>query len=431
MPGLAAPVGVALLMPGRDPGEWLLCRRTPAAALSDTSAGSTTRQTFPSLEAAAANLSPLETFVVTLPIELGLVQRMALPTAEPSELDEMVRIQLEKILPYPAESVDMATQEISRTATDVTLAVESVHQDRLVELCQPLIARDCWPQKVAFHALLLAGSAPADETTAFIHREAGKYVLGISEGGRLSFAQSLSGRTAEELATELPAVLLGAELEGVPTTFVSVRLDEHAAEWKDTLAAALGVPVVFFDAEGAALLTAPRPDGDLSPASWHAERERGERRARLRQRLRLAAAIYGGLLVFGFLLLGVRKIQVMHLDSRLAATRPSAAYSREANERWRVLSPAVEPGAALVEVMKNVVDCLPPGDATLLTSFDFNERGLSVQGEAPSSTAAVEYTEKLKALPQLRTFHLEAEQPTLQANGGRWRFRVFTSVPTT
>lgn len=428
LPGVSG--GVALLMPGREADEFVLCRRLPTAAPTDTSPEATTRQTFSSLEAAAASLTPDDAFVVTLPIDMGLVQRMSLPAAEPGELEEMVRIQLEKILPYPAESVGIATQELARTETEVALAVESVHQDRLVELCQPLVARDCWPRKVAFHALAVAGGAQADENTAFIYRAAGKYVFGISEGGRLSFAQGLGGQTAEDLATELPAVLLGAELEGVPTAFSTVRLDERVADWAETLSVALGVPVAPFDPAGTALLAASRPEGDLSPAHWQAERLRGERRLRLRQQLQLAAALYGGVLVLTFLLLGIRKIQVAHLDSRLAAVRPQATYSRTATARWRTLGPAVEPGESLAEAMKNVYDCLPPGDTVLLTSFDFNERGLSVQGEAPSSTAAVEFTEKLKAVPQLRRFHLESEQPTLQASNGKWRFRVFTAIST-
>ena len=96
---------------------------------------------FASLDAAAANLQPAEPFVLALPIEMGLVQRLSLPAAEPSELEDMARIQLEKILPYPADSVGVVTQEISRDATDVVLAVETVYYDRLLALCQPLITR--------------------------------------------------------------------------------------------------------------------------------------------------------------------------------------------------------------------------------------------------------------------------------------------------
>ena len=417
-----------MLLPGAEAGSWELCRRLPAAT-GDTSAAATTRQTFPSLEAAAANLEPGDPFVLALPLELGLVQRMALPAAEPSELEEMARIQLEKILPYPAEAIGMSAQEISRTETDVILVVESIHQDHLLGLCQPLTTRGCWPRKVVFYPYALAGNLPAEDHTAFLYQTNGKHVLGIRENGRLSFAQALGGLTAEDLATELPAVLLGAELEGVPTNFAHVSLDERLAGWQDTLSAVLGVPLVPFDPAGTALLAAAEPGGDLSPAGWQAERLRDERRALLRRRVLLGLGIYGGILLLAFLWLGVRQWQVNHLDSRLATTKPLAQYSRDAGERWHALGPAVEPPQYLAEVMEDVYDALPPNDVIRLTGFDLTTRGLTVKGEAPSSTAAVEYAEKLRGLSTLRSFHLEADPPTLQGTSGRWQFIVRSGNP--
>ena len=212
----AAPV--SLLMPGAGAGEWELCRAAAAGGIALLPPGpgitAATRQVFGTMEAAAANLQPAEAFVLTLPAETGIVQRLTLPAAEPDELEEMVRIQLEKILPYPVETVNLALQEIARTDTEVVVAVETVHQDRLAALCQPLVAREHWPVRVVFQALALTEIARADEEgTALIYREAGRCVLGIGEGGRLSFAQALNGQTAGDLAAELPAVLLGAELE--------------------------------------------------------------------------------------------------------------------------------------------------------------------------------------------------------------------------
>ena len=426
---LVPPAAPAMLLPGTEAGGWELCRRLPAAAPGDTSPAATTRQTFPSLEAAAANLEPGDSFVLALPLEYGLVQRMSLPAAEPAELEEMARIQLEKILPYPAEVIGMSAQEISRTETDVILVVESIHQDHLLGLCQPLTARGCWPRRVVFYPYLLAGNLPAEEHTAFLYRTGGKHVLGIRENGRLSFAQALGGQTAEDLATELPAVLLGAELEGVPTNFAHVSFDARLAEWQDTLAAALGVPLVPFDPAGTALLAAAQPDGDLSPAGWQAERQRGERHARLRQRVLLALGVYGGLLLLGFLWLGIRQLQVNHLDSRLATTKPLAEYSRDAGERWHALSPAVEPSQYLVEIMQDVYEALPPHDVIRLTGLDLTTRGLTVKGEAPSSTGAVEYANKLEALSALSSFHLVSDPPTLQGTSGRWQFIVHTGNP--
>ncbi len=419
----------ALLMPGAAAGEWELCRVTPTGGLLPPGPGvsAVTRQVFETMDAAAANLQPAEAFVLSLPVETGLVQRLSLPAAEPAELEEMVRIQLEKILPYPVESVNVAVQEVARTETEVVVAVETVHQDRLLTLCQPLVAREHWPVRVVFQALVLAESAGADEHAAFVYREAGRYVLGISEGGRLSFAQALSGQTAGDLTAELPAVLLGAELEGVPTTFQTVRLDQAAEDTRATLSVALSRPVETFDPGAAALAASAGATGDLSPAHWRTERLRGERMARLRQRALLGAAIYGGALALAFLWVGVLKFQVSRLDAKLAAVRPVAAEAQAADAHWKTLAPAIQPSRYVVETVQQIYDCLPPGDTVRLTAIDFT-RILDVQGEAPSPGAAVDFTDKLKAAPALRPYHLEAEPPK-SLPSGRAGFRITGTLP--
>ena len=429
VPLVLAPTPVAVLMPGAASGEWELCRSlavsaSPAIPSFGASRG-VTRQTFASLETAAANLLPAEPFVLALPIEMGLVQRLALPAAEPFELEEMARIQLEKILPYPADAVGVVTQEISRGETDVVLAVATVHYERLLTLCQPLVARDRWPLRVVFQAVALAAGVPGGDSPAFLYRESGKYVLGVCENGRLSFAQALGAQTADDLAAELPAVLLGAELDGVSTAFSTLRLDERESDSQGVLAATLNAPVEPFDTGEAALASVPdgERDGDLSPPRWREERLRGERRARIQHRVLLGAATYAGLVVLAFLWLGVLKVQTNRLDGQLRKLRPLADASQAGATRWKTLSPAFDWTRFLVESLREVHDCLPPGDTIRLTSFDVTNRGLDLQGEAPSAAVAIDFTEKLRTRPELKYFHFTADPPVIQANG-RARFRA-------
>jgi hypothetical protein len=60
---------------------------------------------FPTLDEAAQTLSTDDNVVLALPVSAVLAQRMRLPSVEGSELREMVRIQLEKALPFSAEEV--------------------------------------------------------------------------------------------------------------------------------------------------------------------------------------------------------------------------------------------------------------------------------------------------------------------------------------
>ena len=57
------------------------------------------------VEEAAGLLQPEDDIVLALPIELVLAQRMRLPTTDPSEFGEMVRIQVEKAMPYSPEEM--------------------------------------------------------------------------------------------------------------------------------------------------------------------------------------------------------------------------------------------------------------------------------------------------------------------------------------
>lgn len=411
---------IAVLLPGAGPGEWELLRK-PAAPGPLSEPGRLTEQVFGSLDAAAIQLAPGEPFVLEVPLELGLIQRFVLPLAEPAEIEEMARIQLEKILPYPAETVGLAFAEVSRGETEVVLAVEAVHHDRLVMLCEPLTSRGCWPARVLFHPRAVA--AAIGETAAFICGESGKFVLGISENGRLSFAQALSGAGPAEIAAELPAVLLGAELEGLPTNFASIRLDARCEDSRAALEVSLGMPVEMFDAAEAAVPSSIAVSGDLSPPGWRIERLRVERIERLKRRAITIAGVYIALLVLGVLALAGLKLRLSWLESRLAAVLPDAEAVQAGDVRWKNLGPAIDPSSYLVEDLMQVCDCLPPGDVIRLTSFDASLNGITIQGEAPNSDAAVEFTEKLKAKPELRKFRLKADPPAFLPNGHA-RFRV-------
>jgi hypothetical protein len=417
---------LAVLLPGAGVGEWELLR--PAAPLSPGAPGDLTEQIFASLDAAARQLVPGEPFALEVPLDLGLIQRFVLPLAEPAEIEEMARIQLEKILPYPAETVGLAFAEVSRGETEVILAVEALHYDRLVMLCEPLTSRGCWPARVLFHARAVAEAV--GETTPFICGESGKFVLGIAEAGRLSFAQALSGAGPAEIAAELPAVLLGAELEGLPTNFAVVRLDARCEESRAALEVSLGMPVEMFDAAAAAVPSALATTGDLSPPAWRTERLRMERAARLKKRILAIAGTYVGLLVLAMLALAGLKLRLMWLESRLAAVQPASNAVQAGQVRWKNLGPAIDPSHYLIETLKQVCECLPPGDTIRLTNFEASLNDITtIQGEAPSAAAAVEFTEKLKARPELHRFRLQADPPAVLPNGhASFRIKGTTSA---
>lgn len=217
----------------------------------------------------------------------------------------------------------------------------------------------------------------------------------------------------------------------MPTNFSVLRLDERAADTAGVLHAALGMRVETFDVEAAAVRASAsdsRQTGDLSPPGWRAERVRGAKLARLRQRVVLGVGIYLGLLLLGFLALGLMRLRVGWQRSQLAKLRPAAEYSQAADARWQVLAPAVEPSRAVVETLFQVYQCLPTDNSVLLTAYDQSPSTVQLGGEAPSPAAADDFVVKLKAVPELRGYHFEAEPLSILPNGHA-RFRLAGSLP--
>lgn len=440
--GANAPVVVgAFLLPATElAGGWQLRRRADAPGQAPAE--------FASLAEAARALDLEEEFALGLPLDLGLVARFVLPEAPPDELEGMLRIQLEKILPYAEDDLRLDHAVVERRpgvaegeAGELVVAAYPVHRERLLALCRPLVEAERWPRQVTYAALLRAVSAAgegADGPTLLAYREGGETVVAVCERARLVFAQPLPGSTRPEtLGEDLPPVLLGAELEGVPTGFTRLALAEDLPEsWRDGFQRVL-------DADGSAPRAVPAPVlprpggesalGDLSPSVWRVARGRRARAARLRGRLLLAGAIYLGLLVLGFADLARLRYVRRKLDKRIDAAAAPLAEADAARKRWQTLAPATDFRQSVVEILDQVRQCLPPGNTDLrITLLDLNRSRspgiLTLEGEAPSYEAAIELGEKLRNRAELRDFRPAPEQPAILPNG-RAHFRVTGRLP--
>ncbi|HEX7518138.1 MAG TPA: hypothetical protein VF345_12745, partial [Chthoniobacterales bacterium] len=86
------------------------------------------------LEEAGALLKPGEDFVLGLPVAVVLAQRLRLPTIERDEFVEMVRIQIEKAMPYSTEEMTTDSEIISQTEEGSIISAVAVHNEKLSEL---------------------------------------------------------------------------------------------------------------------------------------------------------------------------------------------------------------------------------------------------------------------------------------------------------
>ena len=174
-----------------------------------------------------------ENLVLGLPANAILAQRLRLPVVEEADFDAMVRIQIEKALPYSTEEVTSDFEIIEQTEEGSVVSAVAVHNEKLSELVQPLLSRGIIPSQVTVYAAQRAATHAAAGRAFFIYPEAEALVCAISEDGKLGFTRSLDGADPAQLQRDLPQLALSAELQGINTSFPLVLLDESLFEMRE------------------------------------------------------------------------------------------------------------------------------------------------------------------------------------------------------
>ena len=90
--------------------------------------------------------------MLALPVNAVLAQRLRLPTVEAEDFREMVRIQIEKALPYSTEEVTTDFEIIEQTEESSVVSAVAVHNQKLSELAAPLLSRGIIPSQVTVYA---------------------------------------------------------------------------------------------------------------------------------------------------------------------------------------------------------------------------------------------------------------------------------------
>jgi len=353
-------------------------------------------QTVKTLGEAAAAVPAGATIHLALPAQAALLERLTLPSTNREELEGMVQLQLEKTLPYPIEEVTSDFDVIKQGENESTLISVAAHTPQLDKLCEPLRTSSRLPHRVTLFAAHVAASCPADQTVLCVWQEEEQIVVAICENGKVSTAQTIAGADPAALQAELPAMLLRAELEGVPVAFEGIRL-EHG----------------------------------LLPAAWESEQKRIESSGRLKQQLQIAAFIYLLLVAGAFIYLAWMKMRVRKLDREIAITQPQIEFVAAQEARWNTLQPAIDPSRYPIEVLLLCWQSRPSSEVKV-TVFEMKSDGRTptqfiIEGEAPSPHLAIEYGEKLRAEKGLDAFKIETANPKILKDD-RAQFRFFGTL---
>ena len=363
------------------------------------------------LEEAAGVLRAEDDIVLALPIDAVLAQRLHLPTTDPTEFVEMVRIQVEKAMPYSPDEMTTDSELIAQSEEGSVISAVAVHNEKLNELAAPLIGRGLIPSQVTVYAGHRAATHSPEGTSLFIYPENGSIVCAIAEEGKLSFTHSLDGADALQLQRDLPQLTLSAELQGINTSAPRVLLAENLYEFRDT------VEGVF--ATSAELIAVEVPPAEsrlnLLPESWRLRRAQVLRQKEWRKRLLIGAAAYVALLSLFLAYLVVLRFQIRRLDKKISSDAPKTEFVRATDARWKALAPAIDPHYYPIEVILHLFDSLPSPDVRI-TVFNQSARQISVDGEANSAALAYQFADKVKKNPDLQTFQFELGAPRLLPN---------------
>ena len=369
-------------------------------------------------EAAAA--VPAGAFIhLALPAHTALLERLTLPSTNREELAGMVQLQLEKTLPYPIEDVTSDFDVIRQGENESTLISVATHTAQLNKLCEPLRTSARLPRRVTLFASHVAASCPADKVVLCVWQEEAQLVVAICECGKVSTAQTIPSADADTLRSELPALLLRAELEGVPVEFDSIRIEHGCDALRPVLEEYFRKPVETVS------FTAGLPDaqGDLLPAAWNTEQKRVENSGRLKQRLQFAAFAYLLLIAAAFIWLAWMKAQVRKLDAQLAVMQPQIEFVKTQEARWTALQPAVDPQRYALNILRLCQEARPSSEVQF-TAFDYQPAQFRIEGEAPNANLASDYGEKLQAAEGLADFKIDAPPPQ-PLKDTRWKFTFF------
>ena len=364
------------------------------------------------LEEAVPLLRAEDNLVLGLPIDAVLAQRFRLPSIDPAEFPEMVRIQIEKALPFSTDEVTTDFEVIEQNETESVVSAIAVRNERLSEIAAPLLNSGYIPQQVTVYAAQRASTHAPEGRALLIYPEGDALVSAVTENGKVSLTRTLDGMGAMQLQTDLPQLALSAELQGITASFPNVLLDESCYEMRDA------VQEVFDSRPRLVGIETPPAFVKLNllPESWRLRRSQLARRGEWRKRLIWAGAAYAGVLFLFLAYLVFTRFQIARLERSIVRDAPQIEFVRATEANWKSLAPAIDVRYYPVEILSHLSESLPSQDVRI-TAYNQSARQISVDGEANTAALAYQFAEKVKKNPNLQIFQFNMADPRILKNG--------------
>ena len=339
-----------------------------------------------------------------------MAQRFRLPSVDPAEFPDMIRLQIEKSLPFPADEVTSDFELIEQSENESVVSAIAISNDRLAEVASPLLDRGYIPRQVTVYAAQRASTYAPKGNALLIYPEGEMLVYAMTENGKLSLARAIE-RNGDQLEIELPQLRLSAELQGIDASSPNVLLDETCYELRDAVQGILASPTEIVGIE----LPPAQVKLNLLPESWRRRRLQLVRQVEWRKRLLWIGGAYVGVIVLLFAYLGLVRFQVGRSNRRITQDAPETEFVRATEAKWKALAPAIDLHYYPVEILQHLFESLPSADVRI-TVYNQSARQISVDGEANTAALAYEFIDKIKKNPDLRTFQFDMAAPRILPN---------------
>ncbi len=375
------------------------------------------------MDEAAAMLPEAAAVSLSLPVSAVSIERMTLPSTAPDELDGMVLLQLEKTLPYAADELTVGFDIIRQVGNESHLLAVAVSDEQLDGLCDPLRARRHLPDQLGIYAMQLAARYPAEPVLGLIYREGEATILAVAEKGKLTAAYACQTVDREEFLVELPRLLLAAELEGTPINFSKIVIEQELGSWIGGLREQFGDTFIE-----RGVLDGPLPQCavNLVPGGWTEEKRQFAQKAKVREWLILAGAVYLCVLLVAASYIIWLEHQVNAVNAQVAQAAPYVDSITNRKARWQALAPAIDPTRYLVEILNQISHSVPSDELHVTQLAQTEPSQFEIDGEAPNAGMVLVYLKSLQTDPNLKMFQFKTDQPEIVPNGAR--FRIYATL---
>lgn len=342
--------------------------------------------------------SPAEATHVSKPLVIGLPASacrtlgLILPQTDSELLEQIITTQLER-----------RGFKLEQDAVGRNYRWHLLGQNGGLAIISVDILAEPFPEALAashasdYTAALRLAQLPAGHIV--IAEEQGDLVLAASHQGRLYhshiFAKAPAAEDALALEITLARLTLESELGTGAIEGVALVGENFDRGLTTRLSSVLEMPV--------RILADLPPNGSLDTRTWTKMLPAGvrdaisasTRRAKMIRWLTLGGLLYASLAFLAFAYLHLQEKRAAQLAEEVEETSEPAAAVRKANERWKVLAPAIEQQRYPLFLLGEI-NRIMPASGIVIRKFEVKGKEIDIRGEARDAQLAFQFIEDFK-----------------------------------